>query len=45
MGNCHIHFGTPYLVVDAVVIALMGMVVITEIADATSAVTLASEEM
>jgi len=45
MVNYLIHFGTPHLVVDAVVIALMGMAVITEIVDATSAVTLVSEEM
>ena len=45
MVNYHIHFGTPHLVVDAVVIARMDMVVITGIVDATSAVTLASEEM
>jgi len=45
MVNYHIHFGTQHLVADVVVIVRMDMAVITEIVDATSAVTQVSEEM
>lgn len=45
MVSYRIHFGTPHLVVDVVVIVQMDMVAITEIVDVTSADIQAKDEM